>query len=146
LNPVTLNALTAAQKIGHDVSVLVAGANSKAVAAEVAKLPNVKRVLVAQDDKLKHQLPESISDIILSAHKQHKFSHIIAGGSSFGRGVIPRVAAKLDVSPVSDITAVHDAQTFSRATYAGNAIAKVVNIMILSFISTFRSSRWLLSN
>lgn len=126
LNPVTLNALTAAQKIGHDVSVLVVGANSKAVAAEVAKLPNVKRVLVAQDDKLKHQLPERVSDVILSAHKQHKFSHIVAGGSSFGRGVIPRVAAKLDVSPISDITAVHDAETFSRSTYAGNAIAKVI--------------------
>jgi electron transfer flavoprotein alpha subunit len=125
LNPVTLNALTAAQKIGHEVSVLVAGANSKAVAAEVAKLPGVKRVLVAQDEKLKHQLPERVTDAILSTQNQHKFSHIVAGGSSFGRGVIPRVAAKLDVSPISDIIAVHDPETFTRATYAGNAIAKV---------------------
>lgn len=125
LNPVTLNALTAAQKIGHDVSVLVAGANSKAVANEVSKISNVKRVLVVQDEKLKNQLPERVSDAILSVQKQHKFSHIIAGGSSFSRGVIPRVAAKLDVSPISDITAVHDPETFSRATYAGNAISKV---------------------
>lgn len=133
LSPVTLNALTAAQKIGHEVSVLVVGANSKAVAAQVAKLPNVKRVLVAQDEKLKHQLPERVSDAILSAQNQFKFSHIVAGGSSFGRGVIPRVAAKLDVSPISDITAVHDPETFSRATYAGNAIAKVM----ISFMQTY---------
>jgi electron transfer flavoprotein alpha subunit len=130
LNPVTLNALTAAQKIGHEISVLVVGANSKAVAAEVAKLPNVKRVLVAQDEKLKHQLPERVTDAVLASQKQFKFTHILAGGSSFGRGVIPRVAAKLDVSPISDITAVHDPETFSRATYAGNAMAKVSSIFI----------------
>jgi len=135
LNPVTLNALTAAQKIGHEISVLIVGANSKAVAAEVAKLPNVKRVLVAQDEKLKHQLPERVTDTVLSAHKQFKFSHIVAGGSSFGRGVIPRVAAKLDVSPISDITAVHDQETFSRSTYAGNAVAKVKSLASTKLIT-----------
>lgn len=126
LNPVTLNALTAAQKIGHEVSVLVVGAQSKAIAGEISKLPNVKRVLVAQDDKLKHLLPERVTEVVLSTQNKFKFSHIIAGGSAWSRGVIPRVAAKLDVSPISDITAVHDAETFSRSTYAGNAIAKVI--------------------
>ncbi|KAI6178203.1 Electron-transfer-flavoprotein [Aphelenchoides besseyi] len=125
LAAVTLNALTAAQKIGHEISVLVAGANSKAVASEAAKLPNVKRVLVAQDEQLKNQLPERITETIVASHEKFKFSHIVAGGSSFGRGVIPRVAAKLDASPISDISAIHDADTFSRPTYAGNAIAKV---------------------
>jgi len=145
LNPVTLNALTAAQKIGHEVSVLVAGANSKAVAAEVAKLPNVKRVLVAQHEKLKHQLPERVTDAVLSAHKQFKFSHILAGGSSFGRGVIPRVAAKLDVSPISDITVVHDQETFSRATYAGNAVSKIKSLAVTKLI-TVRGTAFEASN
>lgn len=125
LNALTLNTVTAAQKIGHEISLLVVGANSKAVAAEAAKIPNVKRVLVAQDEQLKHLLPERVAEVVLGAQKQFKFTHILAGGSSFGRGVLPRLAAQLDVSPVSDITAVHSADTFSRATYAGNAISKV---------------------
>lgn len=61
----------------------------------------------------------------MAAHNQFKFSHIVAGASSFGRGIIPRIAAKLDVSPLSDVTAVHSDDTFSRPTYAGNAVAKV---------------------
>ena len=125
LSPVTMNALSAAQKIGNDISVLVAGANSRAVAKSAAKLPNVKRVLVAEDAQLKNQLPERVTAAVLAAHEQFKFSHIVAGGTSWGRNVIPRAAAKLDVSPISDITAVHDAETFSRPMYAGNAIAKV---------------------
>uniref|UniRef100_A0AC34FM36 Electron transfer flavoprotein subunit alpha n=1 Tax=Panagrolaimus sp. ES5 TaxID=591445 RepID=A0AC34FM36_9BILA len=124
LSGVTLNAITAASKLGHDISVLVAGANSGKVAEEVAKVANVKRVLVAQDEKLKAQLPERVTATVMAAQNQFKFSHIVAGASSFGRGVIPRVAAKLDVSPLSDITAIHGDDTFSRPTYAGNAVAK----------------------
>jgi len=115
--------------------VLVAGSNSKVVAEEVAKLPNVKRVLIAQDEKLKHQLPERVTDTVLATQNQFKFSHIVAPGSSFGRDIIPRVAAKLDVSPVSDIIAVHDPDTFSRATYAGNAIAKVKSLAPVKLIT-----------
>ncbi|KAH7727808.1 Protein F27D4.1 [Aphelenchoides avenae] len=125
LNPVTLNAITAANKIGHDISVLVAGANSAKIAETVAKIPNVKRVLIAQDEKLKALLPERVTDVILASQNQFKFSHIIAGASAFGRGVIPRVAAKLDVSPISEIIAVHNDDTFTRPTYAGNVLAKV---------------------
>ena len=125
LSGVTLNAITAAHKIGHDISVLVAGANSEKVAEQVSKVANVKRVLVAQDDKLKAQLPERVTATIMAAQNQFKFSHIVAGASAFGRGVIPRVAAKLDVAPLSDVTAVHSVDTFSRPTYAGNAVAKV---------------------
>jgi|UniRef100_A0AC35G5Z9 electron transfer flavoprotein alpha subunit len=125
LSGVTLNAITAASKLGHDISVLVAGANSQKVAEEVAKVANVKRVLVAQDEKLKAQLPERVTATAFAAQNQFKFSHILAGASSFGRGVIPRLAAKLDVAPLSDVTAVHGDDTFSRPTYAGNAVAKV---------------------
>uniref|UniRef100_A0A7E4V2M0 Electron transfer flavoprotein subunit alpha n=1 Tax=Panagrellus redivivus TaxID=6233 RepID=A0A7E4V2M0_PANRE len=125
LSGITLNAITAAQKLNQDISVLVAGASSAKVAEEVSKIANVKRVLVAQDDKLKAQLPERVSETVVAAQKQFNFTHILAGASSFGRGLIPRVAAQLDVSPISEITTVHSTDTFSRPTYAGNAIAKV---------------------
>uniref|UniRef100_A0A914XX09 Electron transfer flavoprotein subunit alpha n=1 Tax=Panagrolaimus superbus TaxID=310955 RepID=A0A914XX09_9BILA len=125
LSGVTLNAITAASKLGHDISVLVAGANSGKVAEEVSKVANVKRVLVAQDEKLKAQLPERVTATVMAAQNQFKFSHIVAGASSFGRGIIPRLAAKLDVAPLSDVTAIHSDDTFSRPTYAGNAVAKV---------------------
>lgn len=125
LSPITLNAVTAAGKLGHEISVLVAGGSSSKVAEEVAKISNVKRVLVAEDAALKNQLPENVSETVIAAHNQFKFSHILAGSSAFGRGLIPRVAAKLDVSPISEITAIHSDDTFSRPIYAGNAIAKV---------------------
>jgi len=125
LSGVTLNAITAASKLGHEISVLVAGGSSSKVAEQVAKVANVKRVLVAEDEKLKNQLPERVTATVVAAQNQFKFSHILAGASAFGRGLIPRVAAKLDVSPISEITAIHGDDTFSRPIYAGNAIAKV---------------------
>ncbi|PIO54131.1 hypothetical protein TELCIR_24512, partial [Teladorsagia circumcincta] len=90
--------------LGSDISVLVTGANASQIAEQVAKVAGVKKVLVAQDDKLKHNLPECVTPVVLAAHKQFNFSSIVAGASAFSRGVIPRVAAKLDCSPLSDVT------------------------------------------
>lgn len=67
-----------------------------------------------------------MSDALLEVQKKFNFSHVIAGASAFSRGVLPRVAAKLDVSPISDITEIHDENTFTRPTYAGNANTKVI--------------------
>ncbi|CAD6186069.1 unnamed protein product [Caenorhabditis auriculariae] len=139
LAPITLNAITAAGKLGSDVSVLVTGANSKKVAEQVAKVAGVKRVLVAQDDKLKNNLPERVAPVVLASQKQFNFSAITAGASAFSRGLIPRVAAKLNSSPISDVTQIHSADTFSRGTYAGNAITKVKSeapVKMLTFRGT----------
>ncbi|EYC33504.1 hypothetical protein Y032_0002g833 [Ancylostoma ceylanicum] len=125
LAPITLNAITAAGKLGSDVSVLVTGANASKVAEQVAKVSGVKKVLVAQDEKLKHNLPERVAPVVLASQKQFNFSSIVAGASAFGRSVIPRVAAKLDCSPISEVTEVHSADTFTRTQYAGNAVVKV---------------------
>ncbi|CAJ0577703.1 unnamed protein product, partial [Mesorhabditis spiculigera] len=125
LSPITLNAITAASKLGGDVTVLVASSNAKALAAEAAKITSVKKVLAVQDDKFKNSLPERVAGAVLAAHEAQKFSSIVAGASAFGRGLIPRVAAKLGVSPVSDVTQIHSADTFTRTMYAGNAVAKV---------------------
>ncbi|PIO62585.1 putative electron transfer flavoprotein subunit alpha [Teladorsagia circumcincta] len=112
-------------QLGSDISVLVTGANASQIAEQVAKVAGVKKVLVAQDDKLKHNLPECVTPVVLAAHKQFNFSSIVAGASAFSRGVIPRVAAKLDCSPLTDVTQVHSADTFTRNQYAGNAVTKV---------------------
>ncbi|KAK5966970.1 hypothetical protein GCK32_009691 [Trichostrongylus colubriformis] len=125
LAPITLNAISAAGKLGGDISVLVTGANASKIAEQVAKVQGVKKVLVAQDDKLKNNLPERVTPVVVASQKQFNFSTIIAGSTAFGRGLIPRVAAKLDCSPISDVTQIHSADTFTRTQYAGNAVVKV---------------------
>ncbi|VDL78838.1 unnamed protein product [Nippostrongylus brasiliensis] len=139
LAPITLNTITAAQKLGSDVSVLVTGANATKIAAEVAKVAGVKKVLVAQDEKLKNNLPERVAPVVLASHKQFNFSSIVAGASAFGRSIIPRVAGKLDCSPISDVTEIHSADTFTRTQYAGNAIVKVQSLAPVKLM-TFRGT------
>uniref|UniRef100_A0A8D8RAT1 Electron transfer flavoprotein subunit alpha n=1 Tax=Cacopsylla melanoneura TaxID=428564 RepID=A0A8D8RAT1_9HEMI len=118
----TLSAITAAKKIGGDISVLVAGNKIGDVAQQVAKISGVTKVLTVENDVLKGSLPENWAPLIVSAQNAGKYTHILAGASSFGKSLLPRVAALLDVSPISDIIAVKSADTFVRQIYAGNAI------------------------
>jgi len=122
LNAVTLSAITAAKQIGHEITCLVAGANCANVAAEVAKVGGVAKILVADSAAFEGALAERVAPVLLAAQKQFNFTHIIAGASAFGKSVLPRVAAKLDVSPISDIIGIKSADTFVRTIYAGNAI------------------------
>lgn len=122
LTPITQNAITAANKIGGDVTVLVAGVNVSAVAEKVAKLKGVSKVLVANNAAFKGLTAETITDAVVELQSQSKFTHIVTGATAFGRNVTPRIAAKLDVSPVSDIIGIKSADTFVRTIYAGNAI------------------------
>jgi len=126
LGSITLSAVTAAKKLGNDdISILVAGSNVSKVAEEAAKVANIKRVIIADSDVLKTQLPERVCDLVVASQNQFKFTHILAGATSFGRSLVPRVAAKLSVSPVTEVIAVQSEDTFVRPTYAGNAISKV---------------------
>jgi electron transfer flavoprotein alpha subunit len=125
LNDSTLPAITAASKIGSEVSVLVAGKDCKDVAQKCAKLQGIKNVWVANNDIFDHGLPENLTPLILELQKQEKFSHILAPASGFGKNLAPRVAALLDVSAISDIISVDNENTFKRPIYAGNAIATV---------------------
>lgn len=122
LASITRNTLAAASKIGGDVSVLVAGESCSKVASEASKLPGVSRVLVAENGAFKGFLPESLTPLVLATQNQFKFSHIIAGSSALGKSLLPRVAAKLDVSPVTDVIEIKSADTFVRTIYAGNAV------------------------
>lgn len=122
LTPITQNAVTAAQKIGGDVTVLVAGTECAAVAEQVSKIKGVSKVLLAQNAAFKGHTAETITDAVVAIQNQLKFTHILAGATSFGKNVTPRIAAKLDVSPISDIIGVKSQDTFVRTIYAGNAI------------------------
>lgn len=122
LTPCTLNAITAASQLGGEVHCLVAGSSCGAVAKELAAVAGVSKVLLADDASYIGFLPERLTPLMLAAQEQYKFTHIIAGASSFSRSLLPRVAAQLDVSPISDIIGIKDSETFVRTIYAGNAI------------------------
>lgn len=122
LSPVTLHAVTAAAQLGGEVQCLVAGAGCGAVAKEVAAVAGVSKVLLADSAAYTGFLPEHLTPLLLAAQDQFKFTHILAAASSFSRAVLPRVAAQLDVSPISDIIGIKDSDTFVRTVYAGNAI------------------------
>ncbi|OBR53816.1 electron transfer flavoprotein subunit alpha/FixB family protein, partial [Paraburkholderia tropica] len=119
----TLNTIAAAQKIGGDVHVLIAGHNAQAAADAAAKIVGVSKVLLADAPQLEHSLAENVEATVLSIAKN--YSHILAPATAAGKNVTPRIAAKLDVAQISDITAVDSADTFERPIYAGNAIATV---------------------
>jgi electron transfer flavoprotein alpha subunit len=123
LSDQTAKALTAAQKIGGDVHVLVAGANVKAIAEQAAKLSGVSKVLVAEDVSLAHNLAEPLAATIVSL--AGSYDTLIAAATSVGKNVMPRVAALLDVAQVSEIIEVVSPDTFKRPIYAGNAIQTV---------------------
>jgi electron transfer flavoprotein alpha subunit len=116
------SAIAAATKLG-EIHALVAGSGVAAVAEAAAKLPGVAKVLVADDAAYEHALAEPVAALIVSL--AGNYSHIIQAATAVGKNVLPRVAALLDVQPISDISGVVDADTFIRPIYAGNALATV---------------------
>ena len=119
----TLNTVTAAAACGGDVHVLVAGHNAGAAAAAAAQIAGVAKVLHADAEGLAHGLAENVAAQVLALAKD--YSHILFPATASGKNIAPRVAAKLDVAQISDITKVDSADTFERPIYAGNAIATV---------------------
>ncbi|QJP09384.1 electron transfer flavoprotein subunit alpha/FixB family protein [Pseudomonas multiresinivorans] len=123
LGAATLNTVAAAQKIGGDIAVLVAGQNVGGVAEAAAKIAGVSKVLVADNAAYAHQLPENVAPLIAELGKG--YSHVLAPATTNGKNFLPRVAALLDVDQISEIIEVVSADTFKRPIYAGNAIATV---------------------
>ncbi len=119
----TLNVVTAAKALGGDVHVLVAGANAGAAAAAAAQIAGVAKVLHADGAQLADGLAENVAAQVLAVASG--YSHILFPATASGKNVSPRVAAKLDVAQISEITKVVSADTFERPIYAGNAIATV---------------------
>ncbi|RUO75813.1 electron transfer flavoprotein subunit alpha/FixB family protein [Idiomarina seosinensis] len=123
VDPATLKTLAAAQKIGGDIHVLVAGMGCSTVAENVAKAEGVSKVLLADNAVYEHQLAENVGALVAELGKG--YSHVLAPATTTGKNFMPRVAALLDVAQVSDIISVESDDTFKRPIYAGNAIATV---------------------
>ncbi|OYU12401.1 MAG: electron transfer flavoprotein subunit alpha [Comamonadaceae bacterium PBBC1] len=119
----TLNTVTAAAACGGDVHVLVAGHNAGAAAAAAAQIAGVAKVIHADSESLAHGLAENVAAQVLAIAAN--YTHILFPATAAGKNVAPRVAAKLDVAQISDVTQVISADTFERPIYAGNAIATV---------------------
>ncbi len=122
----TLKTVAAAQAMGGDITLLVAGHQCQAVAEEAAKVNGVTKVLVADNAAYEHQLAENVS--LLVVELASNYEHIVATALSIGKNFMPRVAALLDVAQISDIIAVESSDTFVRPIYAGNAIATVQSL------------------
>jgi len=119
----TLNTVTAAAQAGGDVHVLVAGHNAKAAADVAAQIAGVTKVLLADAPQFADGLAENVAEQALAIARD--YTHILAPATAYGKNILPRVAAKLDVAQISEITKVDSADTFERPIYAGNAIATV---------------------
>jgi len=123
LKPATRNAVTAATKLGSDITILVAGQGCQAVADAAAKVAGVTKVLIAEAPELAHGLPENLAPLVVELGQTYEY--LIATATSAGKSLMPRVAALLDVQQVSEIMSVEGPDTFTRPIYAGNAIATV---------------------
>ena len=123
VKPFTQNAITAASQIDQDLHVLVIGKNVDAVSKSISEVPNVKKVIQVDNEIYENFLAENYTPVIIK--QSENYSHIVCSANTFGKNLMPRVAALLDTSQVSDIIKVISADTFLRPIYAGNAFATV---------------------
>ncbi len=123
LKAATLNAVAAAQVLGGDIDILVAGGGCNRVAEAAAQVPGITKVICADNAAYEHQLAENVS--LLVAEVGAEYDNLLAASTANGKNVMPRVAALLDVGQISDILSVESAESFTRPIYAGNVIATV---------------------
>ena len=125
LKAATLNTVSAAAKLGGDIDVLVAGSACAGAAAAAAKLAGVSKVKVADSAAYAEAGAENLAALLVGLVQAGGYSHVLAPATTYGKNVLPRVAALLDVAQISDIVAIESADTFVRPIYAGNALATV---------------------
>ena len=123
LKGATLNTVAAAKEIGSDITLLVAGSNTASVISEAQQLNGVTKIFSCDNDLYKNSLAEELSNLVVSLASS--FSFILAPATTFGKNLLPRVSAKLDVQQISDIISVESEDTFKRPIYAGSCIATV---------------------
>lgn len=123
IKPTTLNAVTAAGKLGGDIHILVAGHNCSGATKQAAQVGGVAKVIKADSPDLAHGLAETVSQILINI--AGSYTHILAPATTFGKNILPRAAALLDIQQISDVTSIIDANTFERPIYGGQAIATV---------------------
>lgn len=123
LKAATYNTVTAASQIGSDIHIAVLGSGAESVVKEVAEIDGVTKVINMNGKALEYPMAEPASKALMAIAKS--YSHILAPASTYGKNILPRVAALLDVMQISDVVKVHSADTFDRPIYAGNAIVTV---------------------
>ena len=133
LKPSSLNTVTAAKEIEGEIEVLVAGKDCQNVADKAARIAGITKVIVADDVCYEYQLAESVAPLVAGIGKN--YSHILAGATTTGKNLLPRVAALLDVAQISDILEVLSNDTFVRPIYAGNAMATVQSSDLIKVIT-----------
>lgn len=129
----TLHTLTAASQLGQDITILVIGKDCQQVAQSAAALAGVNHVLVADHEVYAHQLAENAASLIATLAKE--YDYLLVGATTFGKNLLPRVAALLDVSMLSDVVTIFSPDTFARPIYAGNVIAKVQSVETIKVMS-----------
>jgi len=125
LNSGSLGAVTAGQKLGGSVHGFVAGKGAKSIAQEAAKVQGLEKVLAVENEAYERGLPENWAPLLVENIKKGGYTHVVAAHSAFGKGLLPRVAALLDVQQISDVMSIESEDTFVRPIYAGNAILTV---------------------
>lgn len=129
----TLNVIEAASKIDNDIHLLICGSRVENVVGEGKNILALKKIITCDNENLENVIAEKISPIILSIAKN--YTHILAPATTYGKNILPRVAALLDTSQISDVIGIEDHQTFIRPIYAGNAIAQVQSSQELNLIT-----------
>ena len=138
LRPSTLNVVTAAKVLSDSVDILIAGSNCQGAAEEAATVSGVARVLMADDPALADGLAENVAPLIQSIAQN--YSHVLAPATTYGKNLLPRAAALLDVQQISDISSIESEDTFVRPIYAGNAMATVRSSDSLKLITVRTTS------
>ncbi len=131
------NTLTAAKELNFPIDLLIMGKDCQKVANEAAALPNIEKIFVADNDVYEHQLAENCAQLVATFAKD--YNYILAGATTFGKNLLPRVAALLDVAMISDVIKINSPDTFVRPIYAGNILATVQSqdkLKILSIRTT----------
>ena len=138
LRPSTLNVVTAAKALGDSIDVLIAGSECQGAAQEAATITGIQRVLVADEPALADGLAENLAPLIQSLAQN--YTHVLAPATTYGKNLLPRAAALLDVQQVSDISGIESGDTFVRPIYAGNAMATVRSSDALKLITVRTTS------
>lgn len=143
LKSATLHSLSAAKELGDEIHTLVIGYQCQSVVTEASKLPDIKKVLCADAEPYAHQLAENSAELIAEIGKQ--YDYIITAASTFGKNLLPRVAALLNVAMLSDVIKIISADTFVRPIYAGNALATMQTTDVIKLL-TIRTTAFPIPN
>lgn len=135
LSPLTLKTITAAKQLGNPITCMVAGPKIGPAVDALKTVDGIEKILTIESDSLKGWLPEVMVNVVMEAHKKNNYSHILTGASSVGKNFLPRLAALLDVSLISEIIGIKSPDTFVRTIYAGNALMELKALDAIKLIT-----------